>query len=286
MASNANHGRQICCQRWLVLHRREKVLATQQREPTSYRCEKCGHEGVAYWESEKGVDTSLTVHLFDTMDSWEVAYLLSGDADFIPCVTSLRRRGKIVVGAGFSSASSALIRECYDYVDLGALFIKEDVAAYNLFKKDGIIDQWLNRPVTHTNALAENGNQISFSFEWQDQSDANKRNRFRAQGDLNDEDRYIIYLTANGSPDLSTRIQSIEAFHKGFPESILNGNQVPGRYAFVIKPDTWAGVERRIDQYLSTLTFTSTYNAVYNGKGYTMTYEYKAEEDRYELALK
>jgi uncharacterized LabA/DUF88 family protein len=94
----------------------------QQREPAKYECENCGHQGIAQWESEKGVDASLTVHLFDTMDSWDVAYLLSGDADFVPAVASLRRRGKIVAGAGFPSVSSALVRECYEYVDLREQF--------------------------------------------------------------------------------------------------------------------------------------------------------------------
>lgn len=93
----------------------------EQREPFKVRCESCGKEAVIEWISEKGIDASLTVHLFDTMDSWDVAYLLSGDADYVPAVASLRRRGKIVKGAGFpDQCSSALIRECYDYIDLSA----------------------------------------------------------------------------------------------------------------------------------------------------------------------
>jgi len=105
----------------------------KQRETAVYQCEKCGYQGVAQWESEKGIDASLTVHLFDTMDTWDVAYLLSGDADFVPVVASLRRRGKIVIGAGFSNRSTALVRECYDYIDLCDLFFREDIAAYHIF---------------------------------------------------------------------------------------------------------------------------------------------------------
>src|SRR5262249_13930667 len=96
------------------------------------------------WTSEKGVDASLIVHLFDTMDSWDVAHLLSGDADFIPAVASRRRRGKIVVGAGFPGASSALIRECYSYINLVDIFVREDVALYALFNANGVLAQWLN----------------------------------------------------------------------------------------------------------------------------------------------
>src|SRR4030067_2340910 len=115
----------------------------KQREPTTYKCDKCGFEGEGQWESEKGIDASLTVHLFDTIDSWDTAYLLSGDADFVPTVASLRRRGKIVVGAGFSTASPALVRECYEYIDVDNLFLKEDIAAFRIFSKDGIAQKWL-----------------------------------------------------------------------------------------------------------------------------------------------
>src|SRR5262249_30446118 len=81
----------------------------EQRETAIVKCNKCGSDDTMLeWTSEKGVDASLIVHLFDTMDSWDVAHLLSGDADFIPAVASRRRRGKIVVGAGFPGASSAL----------------------------------------------------------------------------------------------------------------------------------------------------------------------------------
>ncbi len=50
---------------------RDVDIEGKQREQASYECEKCGHQGVAQWESEKGIDASLTVHLFDTMDTWE-----------------------------------------------------------------------------------------------------------------------------------------------------------------------------------------------------------------------
>ena len=115
----------------------------QQREPAKYQCEKCGHEGVAQWESEKGIDVSLTVHLFDTMESWDVAHLLSGDANYVPAVASLRRRGKIVTGVGFDNPSSALVRECYEYVNLSEYFFSKDISAYLLFKPAGLLEKWL-----------------------------------------------------------------------------------------------------------------------------------------------
>ncbi len=59
----------------------------------------------------EGYATGHEIILHTPMESWDNALLLSCDADFVPTVTSLRRRGKLVVGAGFSNASPALMRE-------------------------------------------------------------------------------------------------------------------------------------------------------------------------------
>jgi hypothetical protein len=110
-----------------------------QREPYSIACPSCSAAVDAEFKSEKGIDSSLTVHMFDTVGSWDVAYLLSGDADFVPAVRSLRRQGKTVIGAGIvNGASKALIRECFEYKDLGD-FLKADFAAYQLFKDGGLL---------------------------------------------------------------------------------------------------------------------------------------------------
>lgn len=114
-----------------------------QRESLRVICENCGQNNSVIWNSEKGVDASLIVHLFDTMDSWEKAYLLSGDADYVPAVASLRRRGKVINGAGFQSASIALVKECYEYINLVTKFFALDIATYMLFKEDGLIENWL-----------------------------------------------------------------------------------------------------------------------------------------------
>ena len=122
-------------------------ISGEQREPFKSKCENCGNETDTIWKSEKGIDSSLIVHLFDTMESWNVAYLLSGDADFVPAVKSLRRRGKIVNGAGFTAnASSALIRECFDYINLEDFF-SLDLAIYNLFRKEGLISKFFTESI-------------------------------------------------------------------------------------------------------------------------------------------
>jgi uncharacterized LabA/DUF88 family protein len=119
-----------------------------QRETMIVKCDNCGREVVGEWQSEKGVDAALTVHMFDTMDSWDTAYLLSGDADFVPAVASLRRRGKIIIGGGLPDASSAaLVRECYSYVDLCERFLGQDAAAYAVFEDNGLAQQWFEQEV-------------------------------------------------------------------------------------------------------------------------------------------
>jgi len=122
---------------------RDVNIPGEQRESAEYMCEICGHKGIAVALSEKGVDTSLIVHLFDTMDSWDRAFLLSGDADFVPAVTSLRRRGKTVTGVGFPMASTALVRECYSYINVREAYLEEDIFLFSIFKQDGIAYQWL-----------------------------------------------------------------------------------------------------------------------------------------------
>ena len=247
-------------------------IPNEQREPVSYHCEECNREVKGQWKSEKGIDTSLTVHLFDTMDSWDVAYLLSGDADFVPCVASLRRRGKLVTGVGFKNASSALVRECYDYVDLGAEFIREDVAAYNLFKKDdGVISHWLQAPVVHDDNYPEHGDghQVSFSFGWKDIWVTRVAS-----------ERYTIYLNTSGSSDLSTRREKIELFHASFPECCKDISREDG-FEFMIKRHIWMGVERIFDRLLQSLTITETHNTPHDGNWYKVVHEYKADEDQY-----
>ena len=60
-----------------------------------------------YWNStppqyrEKGVDTRMSVDIVDLAyrDEYGAAYLISGDADFVPAVEIARRLGKTVVAA-------------------------------------------------------------------------------------------------------------------------------------------------------------------------------------------
>jgi hypothetical protein len=257
----------------------------KQRQYASYKCEECGHEGVAEWESEKGIDASLTVHLFDTMDAWDVAYLLSGDADFVPAVASLRRRGKIVVGAGFSDTSLALVRECYDYVDLCDIFLKEDVAAYEIFKSDGIIRNWLTEEVP----LKYSGhevNPVKLTFEWQFHSGPIVRSdtSLLSMNEISSSStHYRIYLLAEGPIDLSSRHQQIEYFETKFPHHVIGKDLTKGEYQLIVSPLAWNGVERRLEFFTSSLAVSEVYKSRLAGKGYIVKYRYNSDTDRYEM---
>lgn len=136
-----------------------------QREVMHIPCESCGKQTQAQWISEKGIDTSLIVHLFDTADSWDEAFLLSGDADFVPAVRALRRKGKLISGAGFSNTSEALIREFYAFEDLSQDLLREDFVLYLLFREGGLIEKWLEDDVPSTHVI-QNKSQTILRVKW------------------------------------------------------------------------------------------------------------------------
>jgi uncharacterized LabA/DUF88 family protein len=260
---------------------RDADIEGKQREQTRYECEKCGHQGVAQSESEKGIDASLTVHLFDTIDSWDIAYLLSGDADFVPVVTSLRRRGKIVIGAGFSARSSALVRECYDYVDLCRLFLNEDVFAYRVFSDNGVAQRWLRDEVK---AGSDNG-PLKLTFEWQPSAERAADGGHRVFGTPDRVSGHDIYLTAKGSVDLDSRFELLEGLRSKYPESVSDHIE-HGVYRLFISASAWVGVERRLEAFTLSMQDLQTYEAVRSGRGYEVKYEFNPSTGKYESGQK
>lgn len=203
----------------------------EQREPASYICSQCGHEGTAQWESEKGIDSSLTVYLFDTMDSWQRAYLISGDADFVPAVQSLRRRGKIVIGAGFSNASPALKRECYDYIDLSELLFQYDVAAYGVFCRNGILEQWLTNdssPIKDFTGTAYIGYEL--------------------------HKPHIILRSTRGNVDLSPRYKLLRIFASKHPGCKVEIDKSAKRCVITFADQVWLNIDRHLDDLISTIS--------------------------------
>ena len=61
---------------------------------------ECGHWKPylsSHWVDEKGLDTMLAVEMLALRDSYDVAIVISGDADMIPSISHLKRMGKQVM---------------------------------------------------------------------------------------------------------------------------------------------------------------------------------------------
>jgi uncharacterized LabA/DUF88 family protein len=247
-------------------------IPSDQRETGISVCTNCGQENRIQYESEKGVDASLIVHLFDTMDSWDNAYLLSGDADFVPGVASLRRRGKIVIGVGFPNVSAALIRECYDYIDILNSFLKYDIAIYNLFKKDGIIDNWMNYPVVHKNKKLVSQDNIVLAIQFENwNSEQSLSQKETKLGILVNSSPNIIYLVLSGSIDVRTRRELIEEFQRKFPYLELSMSKSDNSVAFSLGANMWDGVMRRFDEIITYLGINKIRDTA-RGKSYSIQY--------------
>lgn len=137
----------------------------EQRESITVECPACGGPTQIQHDSEKGVDASLIVHLFDTSGSWDHAIILSGDADFTPAVRSLRRQGKRVSGAGFAGASPALRRETFEYINLVDAFLSIDFELFRLLGPGGLVEYWLEADIDPP-PDAERRKEIVFLINW------------------------------------------------------------------------------------------------------------------------
>ncbi len=247
---------------------RDVNIPGEQREAISYKCDKCGNEGRSEIISEKGIDSSLTVHLFDTMDSWDVAYLLTGDADFVPAVASLRRRGKIVVGVGFPDVSAALVRECYHYVNLQDVYLNEDLFSYTLCRTNGVLHQWLGSEVTHDLRFGE-PEKIGLSSRLVTED-------YYASTPPRVHRRYI-HLSYTGSIDLSTRQQMMTELMKKYPGRIRDGrdqnNRVTGYSIDNFSLLAFETIKSRVPSNLSSIRGLT----ISQENNFWVTYERKAK---------
>ncbi|MBL7127702.1 MAG: NYN domain-containing protein [Ignavibacteria bacterium] len=73
--------------------------------------------------NEKGIDTTIATELlklsFDNI--FDIAILVSGDADFVPAVEYIQGKGKQVILAGWKNSSFELKKTCWSYFDLDDL---------------------------------------------------------------------------------------------------------------------------------------------------------------------
>ena len=240
-----------------------------QREPVSYKCESCGKEGVSEAVSEKGVDASLTVHLFDTMDSWDSAFLLSGDADFVPAVASLRRRGKIVVGVGFSDASTALVRECYHYINIDDVFLRQDLMVYSILKNDGLAHKWLTSEVQlQPSVLAS---QVKLKMYWHPEGSWGPK-AFTPSA----IPAYCIVLDSEGPIDVANRIQLMEEPQIKYGEQmkVTTKGDNTRQYRFsMINPLNFESFNRRLLSFASSISELKFNRETNNGGLCQVTYD-------------
>lgn len=89
---------------------------------------------------EKGVDTAIVVYMFETIDQWSSAVIFSNDADYVPAVWSLRRKGKRVYCAA-SDSSSPLVQACQTFLPWHEDFLRADRALFHFLQKGGGLDQ-------------------------------------------------------------------------------------------------------------------------------------------------
>jgi len=65
------------------------------------------------------VDTSIAIELFHyALDNvYDTAILISGDADFVPAIEYIQRRGNHIIHAGFKDQAFEVKKACWDHID-------------------------------------------------------------------------------------------------------------------------------------------------------------------------
>jgi len=85
------------------------------------KCEACGEP--LTWAPEKGVDTAIVTDLLALAgeDAYDVAILLSSDADHIPAVEWIQARGRKVINATWANHGFDLKRTSWAEIELDPL---------------------------------------------------------------------------------------------------------------------------------------------------------------------
>lgn len=88
---------------------------------TTERCPACGERYIT--RPEKGVDAAIVTDLLSLawQNAFDVAVLLSSDADFVPAVERVQERGLKVVNGGWSRRGHELKAACWASFELDPL---------------------------------------------------------------------------------------------------------------------------------------------------------------------
>jgi uncharacterized LabA/DUF88 family protein len=114
---------------WLDRQPSFRVSTRERRSrPFSVRCSACGHESDRcpacrqpfQRAVEKGVDTAIVTDLLSLawQSAFDVAVLVTSDADFVPAVQRVQEKGLKVINAGWRQHGHELKRACWAAFDL------------------------------------------------------------------------------------------------------------------------------------------------------------------------
>lgn len=116
---------------------------------------------------ETGLDISIVVHLFETMDLWDTAVLFTADSDLVPAVWSLRRRGKRVFCSFDASrgTSRPLVTASQHFLPWDLDFLRADFALFCVLVRGGPLDQFFGNPAIAAAglAVAVHGNDLNLT---------------------------------------------------------------------------------------------------------------------------
>ncbi len=132
---------------WLATRPRYKVTIKERtkRDKPAYcskckteipKCPKCGT--TLRGSFEKGIDTSIVTDLLKLAweEAYDIAVIISSDADFAPAAVYLGEKGKKIIAAGFPPLGKTLRQSCWAQIDINS-------------KKEEL--RFLGMPPTHTN---------------------------------------------------------------------------------------------------------------------------------------
>jgi uncharacterized LabA/DUF88 family protein len=107
-----------------------EVILKERQATSAPRCPAC-HESVSACPrptcrasmrrmTEKGIDTAIVTDMMQLAwdDGWDVAVLVSADADFVPVVETLSKKGRMVIHGGMPPSGWRLARACYGSIDV------------------------------------------------------------------------------------------------------------------------------------------------------------------------
>lgn len=121
-------------------------VPADQREVYEFPCSSCSAPNNCTVSGEKGVDSAMIVHMFETSHRWEMLAIFSRDVDFAPAVIALRRRGKQVYAVGEpGDAQSALGRAAQSFFTLPLPTLLQDFGFFALCRPGGVLDAWRDK---------------------------------------------------------------------------------------------------------------------------------------------